>query len=555
MTSSKIVHVETLRATSPQKIRKKSATSPQYTRGDVARNVSTFCIIILTFLFASCDKFLDINPDNRADLDDFDKISTLLVSAYPDISYYYLTEMSSDNADQIDRHWQMDNRTQEEFFKWQDGTEDGQDTHDEIWRSFYKAIGTANHALDAIAKLDNSDSAFNVLIGEALLARAYAHFKLVNIFSLHYGTTSATDLGIPYVTEPEGTVAPHYERHTVAYVYERIDKDIKDGLRLLTNDNHYSQPAYRFTRRAANAFAAKFYLFYRKYEQAITHANAVLGANPLSMLRSWDGDIQTSTPLIRTREYTSSESRANLLLIPAISNWGFVNAEYSFAGSYYMHHEALSRRETDMAPGPWGGAHVLKFQPIPLVTDKVMDCKIGVFFEYLDPIAGTGYARIVQPVLTTDETLLIRAEANIMLENNNAAIADLALYMNNYTTDEATELTNTVIQAFYNRFPYYQFTPDQGRVYTGKKRLNPDFAIVSLQQENLLHCLLHIRRVVFRSEGQRWFDIKRYGIEIYRRSFDGMEYTQMDFLSKDDPRRALQLPINVISAGLKPNPR
>lgn len=39
--------------------------------------------------------------------------------------------------------------------------------------------------------------------GEALICRAYAHFMLVNIFSMQYNEkTSSTDLGVPYITEP-----------------------------------------------------------------------------------------------------------------------------------------------------------------------------------------------------------------------------------------------------------------------------------------------------------------------------------------------------------------
>ena len=68
------------------------------------------------------------------------------------------------------------------------------------------------------------------------------------------------------------------------------------------------------------------------------------------------------------------------------------------------------------------------------------------------------------------------------------------------------------------------------------------------------------------AQGLRWFDIKRYGIEIWRRTlqpdpkagqYDAAfkPYRLDDVLTVDDPRRAMQIPQDVISAGFKANPR
>lgn len=44
--------------------------------------------------------------------------------------------------------------------------------------------------------------------------------------------------------------------------------------------------------------------------------------------------------------------------------------------------------------------------------------------------------------------------------------------------------------------PFTQQTP--------KKQLAPDFTIEEGMQENILHCILHIRRVTTLHEGMRW---------------------------------------------------
>jgi hypothetical protein len=62
---------------------------------------------------------------------------------------------------------------------------------------------------------------------------------------------------------------------------------------------------------------------------------------------------------------------------------------------------------------------------------------------------------------------------------------------------------------------------------------------------------LHLRRIETVHEGLRWQDIKRYGIEIAHNRAN----TTADILRVDDPRRAFQLPQDVINAGLPANPR
>jgi hypothetical protein len=55
----------------------------------------------------------------------------------------------------------------------------------------------------------------------------------------------------------------------------------------------------------------------------------------------------------------------------------------------------------------------------------------------------------------------------------------------------------------------------------------------------------------------RWFDIKRYGMKIYRREINAAlnMLTLTDSMEYRDPRQAIQLPFEVRGAGLQPNPR
>jgi hypothetical protein len=92
---------------------------------------------------------------------------------------------------------------------------------------------------------------------------------------------------------------------------------------------------------------------------------------------------------------------------------------------------------------------------------------------------------------------------------------------------------------------------------TTKKKLNTESEIDG-EMEAFIHAILHLRRIEFWGEGNRWFDVKRYGIEITRRrvpSNSGQDLVELDKLVIRDKRRAIQLPQGVIAAGMTPNPR
>ena len=73
--------------------------------------------------------------------------------------------------------------------------------------------------------------------------------------------------------------------------------------------------------------------------------------------------------------------------------------------------------------------------------------------------------------------------------------------------------------------------------------------VVSDEQEPIVQCILHFRRIESIFEGLRWFDIKRYGIEITHM----IGSSTVDVLKWNDARRAIQIPQDVIAAGMEAN--
>ncbi len=515
---------------------------------------AAFCSMSLM----SCDKFLDVNPDNRADVDTEDKVKSLLVTAYPSNDHIFITEYMSDNVDEFSNT--NTTRFLDQIYNWEDITESDNESPERYWRACYASVATANTALKAIEDMGGpTTTLLQECKGEALMARAYAHFMLVNVFALNYNTTSSEkDLGIAYMYDTDTRIGQVRERESVAEVYRKIDKDIQEALPLI-GDSHLSVPKYHFNKKAAYAFATRFYLFYEKWDQAVKYANLCLGTSPKTMLRDWSSYKEmTATREAYTLHYVETSLNCNLLMMTAYSNLGLAFGNWS-SFKKYAHGPYLDAHETSKAQNIWGTATFYdggtKVYSSGTATYNIF-WRLPYLFEYTDPVAGTGYRRTIYPALTTDEVLLNRAEAYIMLKQYDNAAADLTTWMQNIIETNLV-LTPTSIQSFYQPIAY-SYDAD-GLTSTIKKHLNPAFTIDAegSVQESMLQCLLGFKRIETLQVGLRWFDIKRYGIEIIRRKMgaDGSPSQLTDKMTKDDKRRAIQLPQTVVDAGVTPNPR
>src|SRR5437868_2151215 len=158
--------------------------------------------------FSSCSKYLDKEPDNRTNIKTAEQVSHLLTSAYPHANYILFTESMSDNAEDKEgggSGYDFVDRINAQSYRYNvvEESPDINDGPDYYWTGCYKAIAAANQALKIISS-EQDTAALSAQKGEALLARAYAHFMLVTLFAKVYDPVSAgTDPGIPYVTEPE----------------------------------------------------------------------------------------------------------------------------------------------------------------------------------------------------------------------------------------------------------------------------------------------------------------------------------------------------------------
>ena len=515
-----------------------------------------FSIIALGLTLTSCDDWLDKLPDNRMELQTPSDVSSLLVSAYPSAHPAYLLEMYSDNTDDcVNPSWSEASRFQAQAYKWEDITETGEDeSPQELWNKHYIAIASANAAIDLIEG-KGSPAEYTEQLGEALLCRAYAMFQLSTVFCKAYNpATASTDLGLPYPTHPEKVVGTVYTRGTMEDLYGQIDKDLQRGLPLVSSN--YSKPKFHFNTEAAKAFAARFYLYKGDFAKAITYATEVLGADPTAKARDWDAyKALNMNQQIRPEAWVSADEKCNFLLQTVYSEWGAISGPYLY-GEKYAHSYRITYDEDIASKGPFGAANSTFKQRVWSNTAlaNLFHRKVPYEFEYTDLQAGIGYPHAEYAVFTTEQLLLERAEAYALSGELQKAVDDYNTIMKIYQKYPKTFTLKQIVD-FYNGVDYY--TPKKATVK--KHFVKPVYTIDAegSDQEALLQAILHLRRIMEVGEGYRMQDVKRYGIVIYRRqtntSFTISAVT--DSLTVDDPRRAIQLPQDVITSGLEPNDR
>jgi hypothetical protein len=491
------------------------------------KNIQIALSLLLVITLNSCDEFLSEIPDNRTQIDTPEKISELLVTAYPDKSYVLIGETMSDNVfDSETQSSDVDNR---QSYNWEMQTQLGADTEADFWNASYEAIAASNQALAAIEELGSPES-LNPQKGEALLARAYNHFMLVSFWSNRYNpATASTDLGIPYITKPETELLVTYKRNSVKEVFDFIEKDLTEGLKYITNN--YKEPKYHFNVDAAKAFASRFYLVKGDWDKVLDYSKA-LGSKPTTLRDyvAFNAAPSAQKPL----EYSKVEQSTNLLVAYPNST-----ARRGYQNRFYLadnRSDEILGSETNI----WGKSWLIFTSSF--YENNVLIPKFYEYFKYTNVTAGIGEAFTGVVLLSNDEFFLNRIEAHVMKNQFDEANAELQYLLGlrtagfNANTDKITEANITAM---------YPVVADE---YTPFYNLTP-------VQASYIKAIAEARRREFIQEGLRWFDVKRFNLVVEHVTKENGQPVKTNVLIKDDKRRALQIPQRASDSGIEKNPR
>jgi len=297
------------------------------------------------------------------------------------------------------------------------------------------------------------------------------------------------------------------------------------GIELVDDSFFANSGKYHFNRNAALAFASRFYLFKGEYDKCIDYSNLMLGSDPAAFVRDLTGDqfLNASSSIDGyTQLYTSPDLPSNLLLMRKISlvqrpdfGHGPTNVLYRDLFSANPFPGTTDERENPALVKGENGVFPLRYQS--LFQRSSLNSNVGT--PYHIHIAFRG-----------EEVLLNRMESYVEQNRIDEAIRDLqVLFDRRYSGPSVTLSIELIREAFgvaSNPFISDKFVMD-----------------IYVQLE---------RRKEFIVQGLRWFDIKRFELEVQHNQVDGSIIT----LEDKDRRKVLQIPASAIEVGkLEPNPR
>src|SRR5215203_4423518 len=345
---------------------------------------------------------------------------------------------------------------------------------DDSWRSFFRAINSANMALKYIPPIAMADANKNALLGEAHFLRAWAYRNLV------WGWG-----GVPIRSEPtENLEQIGGKRESVADVYNFIIEDLK-----FAETNLPNKPALagKPTKWAAKTMLADVYLFNEKWAEAAAKADEVITSSGYSLVpvkAAADFELLFGPTSITSVEDIFSVKYTRTVGSEIAQQYAQPNSTYSSGGygSFYGLPTYPLLRDWDPQdlryqfniytsyPSKPSGAIVQAPATAPLLFGKFKDPGFA-------PTHGNDY-----PIYRFADALLIYAEAASQAAGGPTALA--------------LERLNMIRRRAYGKDPNIPSTVD----YT---------IATAPTQAAFRDLVLKERAYEFLCEGKRWFDLVR----------------------------------------------
>ncbi|SKB73526.1 SusD family protein [Sphingobacterium nematocida] len=476
--------------------------------------------------FSSCEKYLEKSPDMRTTIDNVDKVAQLVGSAYPSYNYLAMAEHSSDNVSDKGVGVGQNDSPFSEYYMWEDVIGDGNNTPTQYWNTVYAGIAAANHALEAIEKNDMGSEVLPYK-GEALVARAYGHFMLALFFAQPYEIGGAnSSAGIPYADKPETVALAQYDRETVKITYDKIKKDLEEGLPLLQG-GVWQVPKYHFNFSSANAFASRFYLFIGEFEKAISAANNVFpNGNFTGKIRGVNSTLKAMTSAEYLLGMTKMDKDFNLLIRETYSVYQRTSS------SVYQRFGYGQKKYNEFFATPLFEGTTLYTKGLSYSSGQHYTSYMwNEYFHYTNVQAGIGFPYIMQPLLTSDEALFNRAEGYAHVGNYVKSLEDINLLLSNRVNNYNPSIHTLTIE----------------KAQAAAKTADP--------KQALIYIILKMKQAAFVTEGIRWMDIVRHRLPVTHVVLDQDNEETPHVLEPNDLRRVFQIPSSASLAGVSQNPR
>lgn len=312
------------------------------------------------------------------------------------------------------------------------------------WGELYKTIYNANNVIEGLTKSTSINAVKSKQwIAEAKFLRAYSYFYLTNLWG-----------NVPLVLTTDVDVSALLPQSSQETVYAQILLDLTDASKDLPTDyKNYDQERIRATKWAAEALLARVNLYLERWNEASSHASAVI--NETGTFGLITGLTDTNSPFI-------ADNKESILQIP------YFNVDYTYEGSSVFTTGGTLLLRKGNALFETGDARKTNW------TIDIND-RLGVFLgiaprKYQNDFGDSPSER--STLLRLAELYLIRAEARVKSNDITGAQQDINAIRNRALLDNTT-VTNP----------------------------NQLLDLIALERQ----------REFFAENGHRWLDLKRTG--------------------------------------------
>jgi len=245
-------------------------------------------VALLGLSISSCSDMLDTVPQGQFTSEQIDDsaVEGLLASAYAGLEAHFFGNNEAFAGPST--NWIFDVRS-DDAYKGGGGTsmEEGihllevsEITSDNVsclnkWQNNYYAISRVHNAMTALQQASSVSNA-NEIMGELKTLRAWYYFDLIRIFKR-----------IPYFTENDDVNTKTNDEYTREEIFGFIKQDLKDAIDVLPAAK---SSAGRITKTTAQAIMAKVCAFTSDWDDVNTYASAVISSGNYSLFTNF-GDM------------------------------------------------------------------------------------------------------------------------------------------------------------------------------------------------------------------------------------------------------------------------
>jgi tetratricopeptide (TPR) repeat protein len=412
-------------------------------------NYISLLIIVLMLFFASCKKYLTVQPvdsvSDQVTIVDATSAQTAVRGAYRSLAgdnYYGSLFQTFGYLPGDNVQWTGSQSIIQQFISHNLQADNG--NLESVWNGIYATINIANHVITKVPGVNDptlTGALKNQLTGEGYFIRALSFFDLARTWG-----------GVPITLSPttSPTSKDSIKRSTVTQVYAQVISDLNAADSLLPLPT--TQNPVRANKETAWALKARYYLYQQNWAQAESYASQVIDdTKNYSLLNPYPSFFQPASA-IATKESVF---------------------ELSYSATYTNAHRGYWQPPANGGTRQWAPTDAL----VALVNDPtvggtrsalVAKTSAGLWYGnlyYRSPATDPAY------VIRIAEEYLIRAEARAQQNKLSDALADLNAIRTRAGLAASTAAT----------------------------------------QNDVLLAIENERRIEFALEPHRWFDLVRTG--------------------------------------------